>query len=298
MNSTSSSSLPSDKEQIPVEEALRTIQSGLEKVDGERGLAYGTLATLRAAKSNLLDRQQLLLARKLGPDHPRVIALQAQGDLIKRQLPELQAAQVQATTPAPTVEPAGYALHGFVRTFERKPVPRVVVAIYDSNGKKRQDFDYATTDANGYFSVVTSELLGPGQARVRPSDESAEKVALEVRVFDARRRPLKHLLPAIDALPGRVDFREILVDTSSQAAAVPPDTVPKSPRARGRASRREPREKLKIIADELRKQQQFSSVRPTILAAGQKSKKAKSQKQQKRPVAPEEKRRSKKGKSQ
>jgi hypothetical protein len=135
------------------------------------------------------------------------------------------------------------------------------------------NFDHATTDANGYFEVATSELLRPGDARVQPSEESGQKVALEVRIFDARRQPLKHLLHAIDALSGRVDFREILVDTSSQAAAVPPDTVPKGPPAPGPASRREPREKLKIIVDELRKQQQFSSVRTTRSTTKQKSKK-------------------------
>jgi hypothetical protein len=172
------------------------------------------------------------------------------------------------------------------------------VAIYDTNGRKRTDFNSAVTDANGYFKLVTSELFRPGEARTQPSEEPREKVPLEVRIFDAKRRALKHLFPAIDALPGRVDFREILVDTSSQAAPVPPDTVPKGPQAPRPASKREPREKLNIIADELRKKQRFSTVRPTILAARKKPKKTKSQKQQTRRRAREIKRRSKKGKSQ
>jgi hypothetical protein len=106
MNSTSSSSLPSDKEQIPVEEALRTIQSGLEKVDAERGMAFSTLVTLQTAKSKLLERHQSLLAQKLGPDDPRVLALRAASDLIKRQLLEIRAAQVQAVTPVSERKPA------------------------------------------------------------------------------------------------------------------------------------------------------------------------------------------------
>jgi hypothetical protein len=177
-------------------------------------------------------------------------------------------------------------------------IRRAPVAIYDANGKRRTDFDSAVTDANGYFELATSELLRPGDARVQPSEESGQKVTLEVRIFDARRRALKHFLPTIDALPGRVDFREILVDTSSQAAAVPPDTVAKGPQAPGPVSRRDLREKLNIVADELRKKPQFTSVRSTILAARQKPKKAKSQKQQKRPMVPRKKRRSKKRKSQ
>jgi hypothetical protein len=297
MNSTSESSA-SSKNQVPVDEALRTLRSGLTRVDAERAFAYGQLATFRAAKRNLLARHEKLLAHKLGENDPRVLALQTQRAAMEGELRDLRAAHAQAAISVPDVKPAGYALHGFVRTFQREPIPRAVVVIYDTNGKKRTDFDSAVTDANGYFEVATSELLRPGDARVQPSEESGQKVALEVRIFDARRRPLKQLLPAIDAVPGRVDFREVLVDTSSQAAAVPPDTVPKAPQAPGPASQREPREKLNIIADELRKKQRFTTVRPTILAARKKPKKTKSQKQQKRPVARKTDRRSKKGKSQ
>ena len=188
-------------------------------------------------------------------------------------------------------------MHGFVRSFQREAIPRVVVAIYDANGKRRIDFDSAVTDANGYFELATSELLRPSDARVQPSEESGQKVALELRIFDARRRPLQHFLPTIDAVPGRVDFREILVDTSSQTAAVPPHMVPKGPQAPGPASKRELREKLNIFADELRKKQRFTTVRPTILAAGKKHKKTKIQKQQTRPITPGKKGRSKKGKA-
>jgi hypothetical protein len=108
---------------------------------------------------------------------------------------------------------------------------------------------------------------------------------------------LKHLLPAIDALPSHVDFREILVDTTSQTAAVPPDTVPKPPITPGPARTSEPREKLKIMADELRKQQPFSKVQPMLSATRQKSKKPKTPKEQKRALPRKRRRRSKKGKA-
>src|SRR5207249_10775025 len=97
-------------------------------------------------------------------------------------------------------------------------------------------------------------------AGVQPSGGPGQKVALDVQIFDARRRPLKRFVPAIDAVPGHVDFREIIIDTSSQAAAVPPDTVPRSPQAPPRSSRPQPREKLNIIIEGLRKRQQPGSV--------------------------------------
>lgn len=294
MNSISESSA-SSKNQVPVDDALRTLRSGLTRVDAERAFAYGQLATFRSAKRNLLARHEKLLAHKLGENDPRVLALQMQRVAMEGELRDLHAAHAQAAISVPDVKPRGYALHGFVRTFQREPIPRAVVAIYDINGQKRTDFDSAVTDDNGYFEIATSELVRPGDARVQPSEESEQKVALDVRIFDARRRPLKHLLPAIDALLGHVDFREILVDTGSQAAAVAPDTVPKGPQSPGQpSSRSEPREKLKIIADELRKQQRVSRAQPTISAVTKQSKEAKGKKQQQRRVSRENKKRSKK----
>ncbi len=293
---TSSESSTSSKNQVPVDEALSTLRSGLTRVDAERAFAYGQLATFRAAKRNLLLRHEKLLTRKLGENDPRVLALQTQRAAMEGELRDLRAAHVQAAISVPDVNPAGYALQGFVRTFQREPIPRAVVAIYDTDGRKRTDFNSALTDANGYFKLATSELFRPGDARVQPSEGPEQKVALDVRIFDARRRPLKHFVPAIDGLPGYVDFREILIDTSSRAAAVPPDTVPKGPTTPVPVPRREPREKLNIIADELRKQQ-FSSAGPPISAARQKSRKAKSEKQQKRLRASKRQTRSKKRRS-
>ena len=232
MNSSSESST-SSKDQVPVDEALRALRSGLTRVDAERAFAYGELATFRAAKRNLLVRHEKLLTHKLGENDPRVLALKMQRTAMESELRDLRAAHAQAAISVPDVKPAGYVLHGFVRTFQREPIPRAVVAIYDANRKRRADFDTSVTDANGYFELATSDLLRPGDTRVQPSEKSEQKVTLQVRIFDASRRPLKHLLPAIDALPGRLDFREILVDTNSRAAAVPPDTVPKGPQPPG-----------------------------------------------------------------
>src|SRR6266513_5783488 len=166
---TSSESSTSSKNQVPVDEALSTLRSGLTRVDAERASAYGQLATFRAAKRNLLARHEKLLARKLGENDPRVLALQTQRAAMEGELRDLRAAHAQAAISVPDVKPAGYALHGFVRTFQREPIPRAVVAIYDTNGKRRTDFDSAVTDANGYFELATSELLRPGDARVQPS---------------------------------------------------------------------------------------------------------------------------------
>jgi hypothetical protein len=297
MNSTSESSA-SDTNEVSIDQLLRTIRSGLTRVlDDERALAYGQLATFRAAKRNLLARHEKLLTSKLGKNNPRVLALQTQRAAMEAEVPNLQAAHAEAAISVPDVKPTGYALYGFVRTLQREPIPGAVVAVYDTNGKKRADFDSAVTDANGYFEVATSTLVKLGEAPVQPREKSAQKVALDVRIFDGRRRPLKHFLSAIDALPGRVTFREIIVDPNAQPAAVPPDSVARSsPPPSGSKPETKVLAILRQIAEGLRSSRQSGNIRTPSSTRTQKLR-AKSQKQQKRPVAPRKKERPKKGKA-
>src|SRR5204863_1551849 len=102
MNSTPESSV-SGKSQVPVDEALRTLRSGLTRVDAERAFAYGQLATFREAKRNLLDRHEKLLARKLGENNPRVLALQTRRAAMQGELCDLRAAHAQAAISIPDV---------------------------------------------------------------------------------------------------------------------------------------------------------------------------------------------------
>src|SRR5437016_1729801 len=106
MNATSEFSSTSGKTQVSIDEALGAVRAGMDRIDAQRAVAYGDLATLRAAKGNLLKRHETLLARKLGGDNPRVLGIQAQREAIGAQLLDLRTAQAVSATPVPVAYPS------------------------------------------------------------------------------------------------------------------------------------------------------------------------------------------------
>jgi hypothetical protein len=224
MKPTSESST-SDKSQASLDEALRTLRSGLLRIDAERAIAYGQLATFLSAKRNLLARQEKLLALKLGESNPRVLALQTQRAAMEGKIRDLQAAQAQTAISVPDVGPSGYAVYGFVRSALRAPLANATAAVYDENRRIRRDFKPATTDENGYFQLVSARLISAAETPGK-LEEQSPSVSLELRIFDARRKPLAHDTPPIEALPGQSEFREVRVVVNAAANPPPPEVVP------------------------------------------------------------------------
>lgn len=255
MNATPESSSTSGKKQVPVADALRTIQSGLVRIDAERAAAFGDLITFQSAKRNLLARHETLLALKLGADDARILDQKARGAAIDAALGDLQTAQAVAATPMPEVEPDGYVLHGFIRDADRQPVPDVVVALYDADGERRSDFTPATpaTDANGYFKLTTAQLIDPAGSRDRTNPPS-DSIPLELRAFASRQRQLQISVPTINAVPGHVDFCQLLAGDATPTPPTPPDkvTVRKSSSAGSKPSSN-PAAGLQMMVKELRK---------------------------------------------
>jgi hypothetical protein len=266
-----------DKNQVPPDEALRTLRSGLSRIDAERALAYGQLATFLSAKQNLLARHEKLLALKLGESNPRVIALQTQRAAMEGQIRDLQAAQVQTAISVPDVGPSGYAVYGFVRSTLRATVANATVAVYDENRRIRNDFKPATTDENGYFQLVTAQLIPAGETPGK-LEQQPPPVSLELRVFDARQKPLAHDTPPIEALPGQSEFRDVRVLGNAAASPPPPEVVPAEQPPSKRAPE-DPRSILQTITEGLRAGRRSPQVSDTRApeSASKKTRRRKSQ---------------------
>jgi hypothetical protein len=253
MTSTSEFSSGSGRNLVSIEEAFGTIRSGLNRLDAERALAYSDLATFRTAKSQLLARHEKLLALKLGPDDPRVSDVSAQRAVIGGQIADLRLAQAVASVPAPEPEPAGYVLHGFVRDAGFDPVSGAVVAFYNADGSRREDFKPVTTNPQGYFELSTTQLASASETQLQAKAPSLS-VPLELRIFDTNRTPLQTSLQSIEAIPGVADFRWVVVVDSSGPPATPPDKVPTSPsQPSASPTVGDPSGKLRTMAAELRK---------------------------------------------
>ncbi len=206
------------------------------RVDALRAGGLKGLDRAAGARQGSLQREHRRLARRLGEDHPRVLAVAAriEGALALRR--ELAIEVVRAETPSPQPGPQEWALHGYVRWADGSPARDLTVSLVDGRGQWLRELGYACTDARGYFKLV---------ARVEhAADGSAAILTAFVRVTNDARHELHRGQEALPVLPGVVEYREIVLDGSSRACSTPeeepgPETsttrtprTPRAPRAR------------------------------------------------------------------
>jgi hypothetical protein len=171
---------------IIVEDALRHLTAGIGQLDGDRAAAYGELSTLRSAKQSSLQRREKIYAMKYGASDRRVLHAQKLQENNTRLRQEIYVAHTQAATPAPRVDDNGYVFHGFVRNGDRRPLPRLTVALYDEKGKWLRELGYGCTDETGYFllryggdpKAATEEqkkAAAAEAAKIAAEKEAAEK---------------------------------------------------------------------------------------------------------------------------
>jgi len=235
----------STSDSIPVEEALRAVRSGIASLDASRADGYSNLVVFRSAKSALLTRHARLLTVKLGAGNSRVLDLQSQTDVIAAQLPDLNTAQALAAIPPVQAEATGYVLHGIIRGPDRQPWSGVLVGVADDTGKRRADFQTATTDANGYFRLETSQLI-PANVTTGEVAGPPASVALTLLAFQGR-QPLALTLPAIVAAAGNSQFVGAIAGAANPA-------VTSNPRQAGPVPSQSPttvREKIQILVRHL-----------------------------------------------
>ena len=204
-------------EDVPPEETARVVANGVAQIDLDRAAAYAGLGTLRTAKATSFAREEKLLARKYGANHPRVAAVaerRASNAVFQR---DLTVAHSLATTPAPAVDAGSYVFHGFVRDCDRKPLARLSVALYDANGKWIASLGYGCTDERGYFIL-----------RGAPAPQSGRAGGTaEIRVHDAERKLVHREAGAVTPAAGAIDYREIVI--CDDGTCVPPPDVPDEP---------------------------------------------------------------------
>ena len=212
MNATTHSSSFNRAKQVPVDDALDSVRSGLNRADDERASAYEQLAIFRRAKATLLTRHERLLATKLGEDAPRVLSLKSQREATLAQIRHLDVAYAVASTTLPQPGPTGFAVHGYIRDANLVPVPQIVLAVYDQLGRPRTDFKSAASDKRGYFAMETERLQQASQTPPKEGEASNDSVTLELRAFKDARASIQIASALITASPGTSHFADLIVE--------------------------------------------------------------------------------------
>jgi beta-lactam-binding protein with PASTA domain len=204
-------------EDVTPEETARALANGVARLDLDRASAYAGLATLRTAKDSALVREEKMLARKYGDQHPRVAAVgerRAANAIFQR---DLAVAHTLAATPPPPADAEAYTFHGHVRDRERKPQPQLTVALYNANGEWIAELGHGCTDENGYF------ILGGG--RVQSADNS--QGAATIRVYDMEQKLVHTEAEQLQIAAGKIDYREIIL--CEEGTCQPPPGAPDQP---------------------------------------------------------------------
>jgi hypothetical protein len=200
------------------EESASRFESDLAKADTLRASALSGLQQLRTSRANYAQREQTLLAAKLGKDDPEVVRLKTEVAADQRFASGLGAEIDRVNAPIPVVSESGWALYGFVRNQDSKGQPNLTVALFDSSNRWIESLGHTCTDGRGYFQLC----FVPGKETVM---EPGREIFL--RVSNPKRQELYRDKKPMSAVLGEVKYREIILD--GETALCPPPSSPQNP---------------------------------------------------------------------
>lgn len=197
----------SQPRQVPVAQISETLEKTIADLDHARAADLVELAEVRTAKFTGLARDRVRLAAKLGPTHPRVLALD--GSLALHAATSAGFASeitISSVTP-PRVDPSSWALHGIVMDASRTPIQGVTVALYQKDAWV-QRLGFACTDAKGYFVLMVQE------AGKTESGPFSIDIVRNGKIIYIDNDP-------VTVQPGHVEFREIIIGAAANTCPPP-----------------------------------------------------------------------------
>lgn len=192
---------------INVADVSDTLEKLIDQFDTSRGAGLEELVRVRAAKFNGVERDRARLAAQLGAEDPRVTALDRSLALHNDTLNGFRSEIALSAIDPPRVDERGWAIHGNVYDAARSPLPGLTVALY-LKGTWLRDFGYACTDDNGHFVLAIADAAAAGDDAL-----SLRLLRSENIVYTDPRPVAVH--------PAHVEYREIIVDDTSDACAPP-----------------------------------------------------------------------------
>jgi hypothetical protein len=168
-------------------------ERALELLDETHAMQFAEGLRLNNALATVFGREQKRLEAKYGANDSRPQEMGVRLEASGQAKVELFARYSDAMTPTTPVE-EGWAVDGFVRTADGKPVEGLMVAAFDKNGEIHKDLGRSATDQRGFFSIKLeklpekvpdvvfmraargSRLLESKEARLTPKAGASERV--------------------------------------------------------------------------------------------------------------------------
>ncbi len=171
------------RQKITVEQAASELDRSMESLDELRAAHLGESLKVEGAKGNVYVREHARLLGKYGKGHPRTLDIEARMKANQMYQAAIVTEYHNASTPRP--QPSkGWALDGFVRSTDGRPVHGVTVGLYDRANMWQQSFGHACTDKDGYFSLRVDTLPE------KPTSPLFVRAAKERRILPSRDLPV------------------------------------------------------------------------------------------------------------
>lgn len=148
------SGMPSQKQDSEqLQEALFKV---MKQTAGSATPALGTFTKLQQRRATRLNEAAKSLRKKLGKDHPDVLAVEGMAQSITELKGKISNQAARAKN-WPKPRPNEWVVFGTVRDQQGKPAEGLIVRVFDRDRKYDDLLGETETDANGDFSVVYHE---------------------------------------------------------------------------------------------------------------------------------------------
>lgn len=209
-SATTNSAASTDQLTSALNEALST-------VDSSKADAVQNLKLVQQAHLSQLTRTAAELKVQLGANDPQVVTAQAAVTARAATVARIIAANLQVTTPAPTVAATGWALHGRVYDAQLRPVAGLTVFLVDSQKAYQSQFGFAYTDETGYFLINYAP----------PAGQAAPSVMLYVEIANQQGAPIYLGTTAFQLTAGSTSYQNITLPADAKPLGDPPPEIRK-----------------------------------------------------------------------
>jgi len=185
-----------------------------DQMDTLRREGLQDINTFQQVKRSGLKKKKERLTDKLGPNHQRVVALEAKIREIDYMEKDVKVLITEANIAVEPVDENTWKVHGKVIDKDRKGIQGLTAALYNKNGNWQKEVGYGCTYEQGYFSITysTGEYV---QQKVSTDTE------LFLYILDKNHNILYKDQEPLFVHPGHIDYRAIYIADAGEVCTPP-----------------------------------------------------------------------------
>ncbi len=203
-----------EKKQLSTEEFIGRLDASFDILDTLRAEELERTRLFQTVKTRALEKEQHRLTVKLGADHPRVKKLASRLAYRNKMMADLEEETARARIKVAALGANTWMVHGVVLDKNRKGKSGLTVALFDAQGKWRQEFGFACTDDQGYFAISYPQ---PGKTR----GEVSGSQPFYLQVLDQNHKTLLKDPTPLQLTLGQVYYRRLVLTDKPGVCTAP-----------------------------------------------------------------------------